>query len=178
MTTQSAEHTLEIRFVHFFKQYEYRLYSLALTLTKSDQYAKDIVQDVFLKLWGYRHQMHSIPDMETWLYRLTENRIMDFLRKTASDRRLRAALWTNMQRNFGETEEFASLRDYGRIIEKAISQLPPQRQRIYRLSTVHGLDYRQIARELDIPRHSIKKQLFSAVQSVRKFFATTTKLFF
>ncbi|HTN08560.1 RNA polymerase sigma-70 factor [Agriterribacter sp.] len=178
MTTQSSAHTLELRFTDIFKQHEYKLYTLALALTKSDQYAKDIVQDVFMKLWEHRNHIHTIANMDAWLYRLTENKVIDFLRKTAADKRLRDALWTNMQHMVNETEETVSSREYNQVIEKAISHLPPQRKRIYRLSKEQGLNYCQIAHELGISRHTVKHQLFYALRAVRSFFTRTTQLFF
>lgn len=176
MTTQSIEHTLELRFTDIFKRHEYKLYTLALTLTKSDQYAKDIVQEVFLKLWEHRSHIHTIANMDAWLYRLTEHKVIDFLRKTAADKRLRDALWINIQHMVNETEDIVSSREYSQIIEKAICHLPPQRKRIYRLSKEQGLNYCQIANELNISRHTVKNQLFNAVRSVRNFLVRTTKL--
>lgn len=177
MTTQSSEHTQELRFTAIFKQHEYRLYTLALTLTKSDQYAKDIVQDVFMKLWQHRNQIPVITNMDAWLYRLTENKIIDFLRKTAADKRLRDALWMNMQHMLSEeTEETVSSREYSYILEKAISHLPPQRKRIYRLCKEQGLNYCQIARELNISRNTVKNQLFTAIRTVRSFFTRAIRL--
>ena len=54
--------TLEKDFIRIFRQHEYKLHTLALRLTKSDQYAKDIIQEVFLSLWDHRErpsQQHS-----------------------------------------------------------------------------------------------------------------------
>lgn len=175
MTPQSTEHALELRFTDIFKQHEYRLYTLALTLTKSDQYAKDIVQDVFMKLWEQRNNMHAVTNMEAWLYRITENKVIDFLRKTAADNRLRNALWINMQCLLNETEEIVSSREYHQIIEKAIHGLPPQRKRIYRLSREEGFNYSEIASELHISKHTVKNQLFTAIRSVKNFIVRTTK---
>ena len=42
----------EALFTAIFREHEYKLYMLVLRLTKSDQYAKDIIQEVFLKLWA------------------------------------------------------------------------------------------------------------------------------
>ena len=41
----------EASFTAIFREHEYKLYMLVLRLTKSDQYARDIIQEVFLKLW-------------------------------------------------------------------------------------------------------------------------------
>jgi RNA polymerase sigma factor (sigma-70 family) len=84
---RNEEHTLELLFADLFKKHEYRLHTLVLKLTRSDQYARDIIQEVFLKLWEHRNNIHTIHNIEAWLYRLTENKVIDFLRKAAADSR-------------------------------------------------------------------------------------------
>lgn len=53
------EHAFEMLFADLFKKHEYRLYTLVLKLTRSNQYARDIIQEVFLKLWEHRHNFIS-----------------------------------------------------------------------------------------------------------------------
>lgn len=171
MTTRSSEHsehTLELQFAGIFKRQEYKLYTLAFTLTKSDHYAKDIVQEVFISLWEHKNHIHHINNIDAWLYRLTENKVIDFFRMTAADKRLREALWTNMQQMLVETEETESLRKYNLIIEKAITDLPPQRQRVYRVSRVQGLNYNQIAQQPAVLNRKAGPQFSPFLESLRR----------
>ena len=87
---------LEVHFIRIFREHEYKLYTLALRLTKSDLYAKDIIQEVFLSLWDHRDNIAGIHNIEAWLYRVTENKVLDFLRKAAVNARLKKALWENL----------------------------------------------------------------------------------
>ncbi|OQP67966.1 RNA polymerase sigma factor [Niastella populi] len=165
----SEEHALELLFADLFKKHEYRLHTLVLKLTRSDQYARDIIQEVFLKLWENRFQLQSIHNIEAWLYRLTENKVIDFLRKAAADSRLKEAIWKNQPEQLNETEEKVSAREYNQIIHKAVDQLPPQRKLIYFLNREKGLNYQEIADHLAISKHTVKNQLSTALQSIRLF---------
>ncbi len=167
----------EALFSSLFRQHEHRLYTLAVRLTKSDQAAKDIIQDVFLKLWEHRSAMKAIDNMEAWLYRVTENKVIDFLRKAAADSRLRQRIWDRLQHNLNEAEQKVAAKEYNQIIKTAIDQLPPQRRLIYQLNKEEGLNYQQIADELQLSRHTVKNQLFSAVQSVRRFISRSSRFF-
>ena len=169
---------MESLFSEIFREHEHRLYILAYRLTKSDLYAKDIIQEVFLKLWECRENIHTINNIEAWLYRLTENKTIDFLRKAAADTRLKDAIWNKMQEIVNEAEICVAVKEYNQIIQKAISQLPPQRKLIYQLYKEEGLNYKQIADELHISRHTVKNHLFTAVRSVRNFLTKNVKLFF
>ena len=171
------ENKLELLFAGIFKTYEYRLYTLALKLTKSDLYAKDIIQEVFLKLWEHRESIHTIDNLEAWLYRLTENKVIDFIRKAAADGRLKEALWNKLPTN-PEMEHVVEVKEYNVIIQKAIDQLPPQRKLIYYLNREEGLNYQQIANELHISRHTVKNQLSTALQSIRRFLVQGARFLF
>ncbi len=175
-TTHADENALEQLFTEIFKEHEYALFTLALKMTKSDQYAKDIIQEVFLKLWECRHSIQSIENMEAWLYRITENKVIDHLRKTAADGRLKDAVWNSIQQILNDTEALISVKEYNLIISKAIDRLPPQRKLIYHLNKEKELSYQEIADELHISRHTVKNQLFTALQSIRSFFMKTAKM--
>jgi len=116
--------------------------------------------------------------MEAWLYRLTENKVIDFLRKVSADSRLKKTIWHQLQQIINEAELCIAAKEYNQIIQKAIDNLPPQRKLIYRLNKENGMNYKQIADELQISKHTVKNQLFVAVQSVRRFLSQNVKLFF
>jgi RNA polymerase sigma-70 factor (family 1) len=178
ITNNRDEDALQALFTKIFKEHEYRLYTLILRLTKSDLYTKDVIQEVFLKLWENRHSIQDIENMESWLYRLTENKVIDFLRKASANDRLKEAIWDNLQQLRNETESMVTVREYYQIIQKAIDQLPPQRKLIYQLNKEKGLSYKEIANRLHISKHTVKNQLSSAVNSIRSWFIKSTIFFF
>jgi len=163
-------------FSDLFRQHEHKLYTLALKLTKSDQLAKDIIQEVFLKLWDQRNQLTSILNIEAWLYRVTENKIIDFLRKASADNRLKEKIWNQLQQIVNESEQYLAAKEYNQIIQKAIDQLPPQRKLIYQLNKENGMSYLDIADELQLSKHTVKNQLSTAIKSVRNFLVRNIKL--
>ena len=104
----------EASFTAIFREHEYKLYMLALRLTKSDQYAKDIIQEVFLKLWTQWDRIQEIENIEAWLYRLTENKVVDFLRKASADTRLKQAILLRLNEIINEPSPPASITEMNR----------------------------------------------------------------
>lgn len=178
ISSHQNEEWLEKLFGEIFQKHECRLYTLAQRLTKSDLYAKDVIQEVFLKLWEHRHDLPSIQNVEAWLYRLTENKVIDFLRKAAADGRLKEAIWQKLPLDTNEPEAWVEAKEYHQIIQQAIDRLPPQRKLIYQLNREEGLNYQEIAKELQISKHTVKNQLSTALQSIRNFLTRTGTLFF
>jgi RNA polymerase sigma-70 factor (family 1) len=171
------EKAVEKLFSEIFREHEQKLYTLAVRLTKSDQVAKDILQEVFMKLWEHRTSIPAIVNIEAWLYRITENKVIDFLRKASADDRLRKVIWEHIQQIVNDTEQQVEAKEYNHVIQKAIEQLPAQRRLIYQLNKEQGMSYQQIATELKLSRHTVKNQLFSAVQSVRRFISKGARFF-
>ena len=178
INSHGDDHALELLFADLFQQHEHRLYTLALNLTKAEQYAKDIIQEVFLKLWEQRQNLHEIHNVEAWLYRVTENKVIDFLRKAQADDRLKETIWNHLSQTRSDTDEWMEAKEYNQIIQHAIDLLPPQRKRIYFLNKKEGLSHTEIARELSISRHTVKNQLSAAFQSIRNFVARNTSFLF
>jgi len=163
-----ADKALEAVFGEIHRKHEKALYRLALRVTRSEQQSEDILQEVFIKLWEHRHEIDAIRNMEDWLYRVTENKVMDFLRKAAADSRLREALWARTKTATRETEELLQAKESHSIIQGAVSRLPRQRKLIFRLNREQGLNHQEIADVLSISRHTVKNQLASALRSIQR----------
>ncbi|MBS1946610.1 MAG: RNA polymerase sigma-70 factor [Bacteroidetes bacterium] len=172
------EHSIEMAFADIFNEHAHSLYILAFRLTKSDQQAKDIVQEVFLKLWEGHDNIHEIKNIEAWLFTLAQNKVIDYLRKTAATTRLRNALWEKITQLPDEIDAAISIKEYNDILSKAIDRLPPQRKLIYKLNREKDLNYQEIADHLKISRHTVKNQLSTAVKSIRAFFSHMSRTFF
>jgi len=158
---------LEAEFSKMVRDHAQNLHLLALRVMKCEQIAKDVVQDVFLKLWEHRNQFGEIENKEAWLYRVTENKLIDHLRKMAADKRMKISAWNLIRNSDNETEQRLAARESGQLISRAIENLPAQRKIIYRMNREESLSYRQIAEELQISRHTVKNQLSCALQYLR-----------
>ncbi len=163
---KSEDDSLRLLFHDLFVSYEKSLFKLALNLSKDPQVAHDIVHDVFMKLWEIRFQLREIKSVESYLFILTRNKVMDYLRKVSSDAKLKQAIWDSMQ-NIVVHPTAIEDKEFREQLQLAIEQLPPQRKAIY-LMRDEGHNYEEIAAELNISRHTVKNQISSALKSIRK----------
>jgi RNA polymerase sigma-70 factor (family 1) len=170
MSFSDKEDGFECEFSRLVKEHEHALQALAFRVTKCEQISKDVVQDVFLKLWEHRKQINGIDNIGAWLYRVTENKLIDYLRKAAADKKLRQKTWTRIREISNETELNLAAKESEKILTEGINHLPAQRKLIYRMNREQLLDYNQIAEELRISRHTVKNQIFNALHSLRALF--------
>src|ERR1700749_3692615 len=122
LPTSSLDDAMELLFTDIFRSHEQALYTLALRLTKDEALAKDIIQEVFIKLWDIRHTIGEVENMDAFLFRLTRNKVMDFLRKTAADERLKLAIWEGMRDTIHTGSTRLEEKEYHMVIAKAIAQ--------------------------------------------------------
>ncbi|HEY2350506.1 MAG TPA: RNA polymerase sigma-70 factor [Puia sp.] len=170
MSFSNTGDDFECEFARLLKEHEHALRVLAFRVTKCEQIAKDIVQDVFLKLWEHRDRYQTIDNIGAWLYRVTENKLIDYLRKTAADKKLRQKTWNRIQEISNETELNIAAKESEKILSRGIDHLPAQRKLIYRMNREQLLNYDEIARELHISRHTVKNQICNALHSLRDLF--------
>jgi len=163
----SKDMLLEELFNELFREYEHPLYLFAFRMLKSDMAAKDIIQDVFLKLWTIRDRISEIKSISSFLYRLTENKVIDHLRAAASDEQKKKALWhrTRQSNEPGINQKLESA-EYHAIIQQAIEQLPPQRRAVYILSQKEDKSRKEVASLLQISPNTVRNQLAKAVENI------------
>ncbi len=161
------DEALRLLFNDIFYSYEKPLFKLALNLCKDTDVAHDVVHDVFMKLWEIRQQLQEIKSIEAFLFTMTRNKVMDYLRKVASDTRLRQAIWDAMQDIVDNQEQSYEEKEYRAILRQAIEQLPAQRKAIYLLRDA-GFNYQEIADEMQLSKHTVKNQVSAALKSLRQ----------
>ena len=166
-TPDSSKDVLEQLFNELFREYEQPLYLFAFRMVKSEMTAKDIIQDVFLKLWLIRDKLSEIKSISSFLYKLTENKVIDYLRASASDQKKKHGLWCRVhQSNEQNVGIFVEAKEYHAIIQQAIEQLSPQRRAVYLLSQAEDKPRKEIASLLQISPHTVRNQLAKAIENI------------
>lgn len=173
--SSSSKEMLEQLFNELFREYEHPLYLFAFKMLKSETEAKDIVQDVFLKLWVIRDKFPEIKSISSFLYRLTENKVIDHLRASASDQRKKQDLWRRLRQSSEQSvDKDIEAKEYHAIIQRAIEQLPPQRKVAYLLSQAEDRPRKEIASLLNISPNTVRNQLAKAIENIAAYLKKNT----
>lgn len=164
-------------FSALFKKYASKVFSLGLYLTKSHSLAEEIVQDVFIKVWENRSQLHDVHSFHSWLHVVCRNTCYNYLRKKAHNRLALLAFYNKATDTVPAPQDIAELKEMEAFIEAAIQKLPPQQQKVFRLKKIAGKKTAEIAKELNISTHTVKEYLKIAQKAVKSNFETSISLF-
>lgn len=167
----------EQAFRELFDRYKERFYATVLKMTGSDDVTKDIVQDVFLKIWVNRESLRNIENSPAYFFTVVYRRIYQHYRKVALDRKcLRVA--SPVKESVNTTEEMLLARESRSLIAKAVAKLPPQQQLIFKLSKLEGMSREDVARQLNISPNTVRNHLADAVKTIRVFLQSSGLIFF
>lgn len=149
-------------------EYHAAVYSNALKLIKDPAIAEDIVQEVFITLWGKRHAIDPEQDLPGWLFVVSHHKTVDQLK-----RKLKQAL---VQKNLSISREDHSIivntdlkEEQLNAIEQAMDQLSPQKRKVFELCKVQGRTYKKAAEEMHISKYTVKEYLSEAIVSIKKY---------
>jgi len=152
------------------------IYNLALKMVGNPDDAFDISQDAFLRAYNSLSSFHGESKLSVWLYRLTSNLCIDFLRKkkrrnevslTVSDDEDEEILQIPDERFSPETEvERAEQKE---AIRAGLEQLPDSDRQILVLRELNGLSYEEIAEVLQLELGTVKSKLFRARKKLCAF---------
>lgn len=159
-----------VAFEKIYHLYKRRLAGNLLRLLKSDELVEELLQELFLKLWYHRERIDTEQSVRAYLFRISENMVYDLYRTAARDKKMRARLGVTQSDAYTHIEEAIFDKERAALLERAISQLPPKRQKIFRLSRIDGQSYEEISQQLGISKSTVNDHLLKANRFLKDYF--------
>lgn len=140
-------------------------------IVKSDIVSKDIVQDVFLRLWLNRTKLTEVEQPKNYIFRIAYNQSFKYLEKQLV--REKAASIMKSEQAPSDTilslEHVLDMVEVRRMIDTAIQSLPSQSREIYHLNRVYGCKPREIADRLGISVQSVRNSLSRSGKDIKAY---------
>ena len=154
----------------FYWRFNEMIFTAAMVYVKDIDTARDIVQQVFIKLWEKRAMAAGIDNFQNYIIVTSRNLIYDRFRKANTEMKMIATLAKrkdDISMDCGAT--LAEKREYARIIADAIAQLPAQQKKIYLMIQEEQLSYKEVASGLGLSLFTVKRHLELARHAVREY---------
>jgi RNA polymerase sigma-70 factor (ECF subfamily) len=154
-----------------FYSYKDKLLGFLLNLTGSVDESKDIIQDVFLKMWIDRENITKIKNLNAYIFKTAQNRMIDNLRKFSRERfSLNDLSDINiMEDNKEKPDEIFFAKENRLIFQEAISQLSDQQKKIYQSHREQGKLLKDIAQEMNLSLSTVQNHMNKAIKNIREY---------
>ena len=158
-------------FEALFFEYHEQLSRFANSITRSREFARDAVQDVFLKIWRNRKNLEIHTSLKVYLYQAVRNQSLNLLDKQKNQQRLRESFLTEIKSvrisEYRETNLSQEEQDLVKKIWEVASEMPERRRLVFELHRKHGFSYKEIAKILEITRKTVENHMSQALQHIR-----------
>jgi RNA polymerase sigma-70 factor, ECF subfamily len=142
-----------------------RVYSICYRFTNSDSEAQDLTQDVFLRVFKNLKSFRAGEGLFiVWLTRLTRNLLIDHYRRTRMDRATESiedqtAALEETTAAIARTDGMLAGREASELLQAALQKLSPELRETVILRDLEELEYREIAKILNVPEGTVKSRL-------------------
>lgn len=143
------------------------VYTMAYRLTGDDEEARDLAQDVLVRLHRGLSRYRE-GNFEGWLYRTTVNAFRDRLRKRKRLREDALPPEPPGMRTGGIVEEEVQLQELHDVVQRALVKLPPEYREAVVLRDLQGRSYDEIAEILDIPAGTVRSRIHRGREALRQ----------
>ena len=157
-------------FATLYSRYAPLLYKAVYPLTnRSKEDTEEIIQDLFVKIWDRRDNMLTIQSFRPFIFRLARNRVIDWYRKNESKKSYCTFYSENHRDEAVSVTDDLLFEEYYATAMEAIAKLPSRQKQIFILRHTNDLSLSEIAGQLRISLHAVKKQLYQATRFVREY---------
>lgn len=158
-----------------------KIYTLALRMTGNPEDGADLAQEAFLRAWRSLPSFQGESSFSTWLYRLTSNLCIDFLRR--EKRRKAAVSVTSLDdedssapaevpdHRFSPESELER-RELRAAVGQALLKLSDEHRQVLVLRELEGLSYAEIAAQLTLEEGTVKSRIARARLALRNILLT------
>lgn len=144
------------------------LYWYAISLGRNDDLAKDLTQEVFLKLWKKRKKLKDGVIIKGWLYMSVRNKFLDHIKKHKGETYLLETAYAETLDDVIESEGQDSLRRRLGMVEEEINRLPKKCLQVFTLSKKEGLTNNEIADYLGLSIKTVEGHISKALKILRE----------
>ena len=161
-------------FKKLMERYQQQLFRTVMGFVHTKEDAEDVTQEVFISVYRSLHTFQGESEFSTWLYRITVNMSLNFLRSNRKKRLLDSleALFTLRSDEKTPLEELESA-ERDRRIRKAIDSLPEKQRMAFILSRYEELPQKKIAAVMNRSEGAVEQLLQRAKENLQKKLSPT-----
>jgi len=156
-------------FGELYDLYSSSLYGLVSRIIHSEETARDLLQDIFIKIWEHIYSYDPLKGtLFTWMLNIARNAAIDNLRKTKKAGKSEILSADNIVNI--EKEQHHSIKTSLLGLKDLVERLSPEQKLLIEYIYFNGYTQQEVADELGIPLGTIKTRIRNAVIELRKVF--------
>ncbi|MEJ2758744.1 MAG: sigma-70 family RNA polymerase sigma factor [Anaerolineales bacterium] len=129
------------------------------------QFAEDIAQETFIRVWDKLHTYRPVGSFRSWVYRIATNAALDTLRRKREEVDIEDV---PLSAPGSGVEQTIIRQQQAELVRQAVVELPEASRVVLVLREYEGLSYQEIADSLQIPVGTVMSRLSYARGALKK----------
>lgn len=154
-------------YTEIYNRYKAPLYRHALKVLEKKEEVNDVIHDLFLTLWVRREAITINRSLSAYLNGALRNRILDHIARNRFVGSYLDSLQHYIECSIPYTERQVLFNELVNLLDREVAALPPKMREIFELSRRDNLSHKEIAAQLNISDHTVKKQINNALKILR-----------
>jgi RNA polymerase sigma factor (sigma-70 family) len=166
----------EMAFKMLYEHYSSKVYNTLISYTKNAEDAEELLQDVFVTVFNTANSFRSDSSVSTWIYRISVNKALDFLRKKNSTKRF--GIFASLYKKDSAEIKYESVdfvhpgvkmenQEDARILFKVIDELSEKQKTVFILTQIEDLSQQEVADILQTTRKAVESLLQRAKANLK-----------
>lgn len=149
--------------------YSSQLLAFCLRYTKSRELSKDIVQEVFVKLWTNRQTIRERDSLKAMLFVMARNRLINSYRSTVNSPIYEQYLdfINDSSLSIADTNHKIEYDDFCKKLNNIVVKMPKTQQEVFRYCKIEQLTNKETAQKLGLSEQTVKNQLSLIIKELR-----------
>jgi len=148
-------------------QYDEVILKLVMKYLRSAELAKDVSQDIFIKVWENREKLPRVKHFKPYLLQIARNQAYDVLRAAGRSDIVRGEIARHALDHPGFFDDEMINKEYRSFIKRTIESLPPRSREVFLLCREQGKTYDEVAAALGISRNVVRKHMILSMQKFK-----------
>ncbi len=165
----NKEATRSKAFALLMDKYQQKMYWLIRRMVFDHTDTDDILQETFIKVWENLHTFRGESRLFSWLYRVTFNEAISFLKKKRKDLGLENQGFSDHMENILDDNYRMDCSEIEKRLQKAILQLPEMQRTVFQMRYFDMMDYEEISEVVGSSTNSVKTSYHFATKKIEKF---------
>ena len=154
-------------FDKLFARYGKQLYGFVYGLLKNSEDAKEVVQEVFVRVWDKRNTVDEFLSFKTFLFSIAYHHIISEFRKKATEKKYLGEKVIQLFELQVSPDLEVEYKILSERIEEIVGAMPPQRKGIFMMSRYEGLSHAEIAARLNISIKTVENHIALSLRTLR-----------
>jgi RNA polymerase sigma-70 factor (ECF subfamily) len=153
---------------YLYEKYYAYLCSYAFRILANREESKEVVQEIFIKIWNGREKLPKINNIEAYLIKAVKNEAVNHLKKQKNDDHEKQELMILLKTKELGSEDMIYKKEVADEMDKAINTLSDKTKEAFVLKRLEGKSLKEVASIMNISEKGVERNITRALKELKK----------